>query len=64
MSAIVGDFSIEVEPGVTLHDHTDVGLAQQWARHALGERWEQLSRGERSQYVAEALGELRRAHED
>lgn len=63
-AAIVGDFSLDMHDGTTLTAHTDVGLARQWARHAVGERWESLTRGVQAQHVGEALRELRRTYQE
>lgn len=60
MIAMTTPPSIEVEPGVVLQDRSDMGLAQQWARHALGERWSHLDSAQREQYVHQALAELHR----
>lgn len=61
MNISTGQLELEVEPGVILRDRTDVGLARQWARHACGTRWEQLTHPEQDVHIAEALRELRRA---
>lgn len=60
MTAVTGRLELEVEPGVTLSDRTDIGLAGQWARHACGSRWDELTTTEQHVYIAEALRELRR----
>lgn len=59
---ILGDLSLTVEDGTTLTARTDVALAEQWARHTLGEAWDSLTYGEQVRHTSEALAELRRAH--
>ncbi|PWJ23012.1 hypothetical protein ATK17_3903 [Branchiibius hedensis] len=59
---IVGDLSLTTEDGATLSARTDVGLAEAWVRHTLGRQWDQLTYGEQTRQVSEALAELRRAH--
>lgn len=63
-AAIVGDLSLDMQDGTTLTARSDVGLAREWARHALGERWGSLTRGEQAQHVEEALRELRRTYQE
>ncbi len=53
-----------MQDGTVLTARTDHGLTSKWARHQAGERWNQLSRGDRSQHVAEALTELRRIYQE
>lgn len=60
---IVGELRLTVEDGTTLAASTDVALAEQWARHTLGEAWASLTYGARVRHVSEALRELRRAYE-
>lgn len=60
-SPILGELSLTVEDGATLTARTDVALAEQWARHTLGEAWDTLTYGEQVGHVGEALAELRRA---
>lgn len=64
MTVVTGRLELEVEPGVTLSDCTAIGLAGQWARHACGSRWDELTTAEQHIYTAEALRELRRAASD
>lgn len=63
-AAIGGDPSLDMQDGTTLTARTNVGLARAWARHALGDRWDDLTRAEQSQHVAEALRELRRIYQE
>lgn len=61
-SPILGELSLTVEDGTTLTASTDVALAEQWARHTLGEAWDGLTYSEQVGHVSEALAELRRTY--
>lgn len=60
---LMGDLSLTVEDGTTLNARTDVALAEQWARHALGGAWDSLTYGEQVAHVSAALAELRRTYQ-
>jgi hypothetical protein len=62
-NALIGQLSLQLEDGTTVHASTDVELAQKWAEALHGpDAWGAMARRARYASTAEALAELRRAY--
>ena len=62
-NALIGQLSLQLGDGTTVHASTDVELAHKWAEALHGPAiWRAMTHGARSASAAEALAELRRAY--